>query len=104
MASGAPGRSAFACPTPGSGLPTSRADGTHSEGDCRTGGIDHVLMRGPQVTPGYLDPRHDKGRGADHDGWLDSGDLGRLDADMLYQAHQAFKGISSSGVATTSIP
>src|SRR5258708_26241830 len=37
-------------------------------------------MRGPQVTPGYLDPRHDKGAMLE-DRWLDSGDLGRLDAD-----------------------
>ena len=44
------------------------------------GEIGHVLMRGPQVTPGYLDPRHDRGAML-ADGWLDSGDLGRLDAD-----------------------
>jgi fatty-acyl-CoA synthase len=37
-------------------------------------------MRGPQVTPGYLDKRHDKGAVLS-DGWLDSGDLGRLDRD-----------------------
>jgi fatty-acyl-CoA synthase len=37
-------------------------------------------MRGPQVTPGYLDKRHDKGAML-ADGWLDSGDLGRLDKD-----------------------
>ncbi|GEP56142.1 acyl-CoA synthetase [Reyranella soli] len=54
-------------------------DGT-IRGDCPTGEIGHVLMRGPQVTPGYLDPRHDKGAVL-ADGWLDSGDLGRLDAD-----------------------
>ncbi|MCW5748671.1 MAG: acyl-CoA synthetase [Alphaproteobacteria bacterium] len=48
--------------------------------DCATGEIGHVLMRGPQVTPGYLDPRHDRGAML-ADGWLDSGDLGRLDAD-----------------------
>ena len=48
--------------------------------DCPTGTIGHVLMRGPQVTPGYLDPRHDKGAML-ADGWLDSGDLGRLDAE-----------------------
>jgi fatty-acyl-CoA synthase len=47
-------------------------------GDCPTGEIGHVLMRGPQVTPGYLDPRHDHGAVL-ADGWLDSGDLGRLD-------------------------
>jgi fatty-acyl-CoA synthase len=54
-------------------------DGT-IRGDCPLGTIGHVLMRGPQVTPGYLDPRHDKGAML-ADGWLDSGDLGRLDAD-----------------------
>lgn len=55
------------------------SDGT-IRGDCALGTIGHVLMRGPQVTPGYLDPRHDKGAML-ADGWLDSGDLGRLDAD-----------------------
>jgi fatty-acyl-CoA synthase len=54
-------------------------DGT-IRSDCPLGTIGHVLMRGPQVTPGYLDPRHDKGAML-ADGWLDSGDLGRLDAD-----------------------
>jgi fatty-acyl-CoA synthase len=54
-------------------------DGT-IRGDCPLGTIGHVLMRGPQVTPGYLDKRHDKGAML-ADGWLDSGDLGRLDQD-----------------------
>ena len=54
-------------------------DGT-IRGDCPMGEIGHVLMRGPQVTPGYLDPRHDRGAML-ADGWLDSGDLGRLDAE-----------------------
>ncbi|MGE0578821.1 MAG: acyl-CoA synthetase [Reyranella sp.] len=54
-------------------------DGT-IRGDCPLGEIGHVLMRGPQVTPGYLDPRHDRGATL-ADGWLDSGDLGRLDAE-----------------------
>jgi fatty-acyl-CoA synthase len=54
-------------------------DGT-IRGDCPLGTIGHVLMRGPQVTPGYLDKRHDKGAML-ADGWLDSGDLGRLDKD-----------------------
>jgi fatty-acyl-CoA synthase len=48
--------------------------------DCPHGEIGHVLMRGPQVTPGYLDPRHDRGAML-AEGWLDSGDLGRLDDD-----------------------
>ena len=55
------------------------ADGT-IKGDCALGTIGHVLMRGPQVTPGYLDKRHDKGAML-AEGWLDSGDLGRLDRD-----------------------
>lgn len=54
-------------------------DGTIG-GDCKLGTIGHVLMRGPQVTPGYLDPRHNRGALLS-DGWLDSGDLGRLDKD-----------------------
>jgi fatty-acyl-CoA synthase len=54
-------------------------DGT-IRSDCPLGTIGHVLMRGPQVTPGYLDKRHDRGAMLS-DGWLDSGDLGRLDAD-----------------------
>lgn len=29
--------------------------------DCATGEIGHVLMRGPQVTPGYLNSHHNKG-------------------------------------------
>jgi fatty-acyl-CoA synthase len=55
------------------------SDGTIRR-DCERDEIGHVLMRGPQVTPGYLNPRHDRGAML-ADGWLDSGDLGRLDAD-----------------------
>ncbi|MBN9087860.1 MAG: acyl-CoA synthetase [Reyranella sp.] len=54
-------------------------DGT-IRSDSAPGTIGHVLMRGPQVTPGYLDKRHDTGAML-ADGWLDSGDLGRLDDD-----------------------
>jgi fatty-acyl-CoA synthase len=54
-------------------------DGT-IRSDCALGTIGHVLMRGPQVTPGYLDPRHNRGAML-AEGWLDSGDLGRLDKD-----------------------
>jgi fatty-acyl-CoA synthase len=54
-------------------------DGT-IRGDCTPGEIGHVLMRGPQVTPGYLNPNHNRGAML-ADGWLDSGDLGRLDGD-----------------------
>lgn len=54
-------------------------DGT-IRGDCATGEIGHVLMRGPQVFGGYLNPSHEKGTLL-ADGWLDSGDLGRFDAE-----------------------
>jgi fatty-acyl-CoA synthase len=38
-----------------------------------------IVARGPQVFAGYADPRH--GAGGFHDGWLRSGDLGRIGAD-----------------------
>ena len=38
-----------------------------------------IVARGPQVFAGYADPRH--GAGAFHDGWLRSGDLGRIGED-----------------------
>ncbi len=47
---------------------------------CDTEEIGHVLMRGPQVFAGYLDAESDK-EVMISDGWLDSGDLGRFDAD-----------------------
>jgi fatty-acyl-CoA synthase len=42
--------------------------------------IGHVLMRGPQVFAGYLDPINNP-KMMIADGWLDSNDLGRLDSD-----------------------
>jgi fatty-acyl-CoA synthase len=47
---------------------------------CAVDEIGMVLMRGPQVFKGYVNPAHDKGAWVG-DGWFDSGDLGRLDAD-----------------------
>jgi fatty-acyl-CoA synthase len=43
------------------------------------GQVGRVLLRGPGVFKGYLDPRHDEGV-VGPDGWFDTGDLGRLDA------------------------
>lgn len=47
---------------------------------CEPEEIGHVLMRGPQVFAGYLDPSNND-KILLKDGWLDSNDLGRLDSD-----------------------
>jgi fatty-acyl-CoA synthase len=47
---------------------------------CAVDEIGMVLMRGPQVFKGYVNPAHDKGVWVG-DGWFDSGDLGRMDKD-----------------------
>ncbi|MFJ9109801.1 AMP-binding protein [Streptomyces sp. NPDC102283] len=43
------------------------------------GGRGEVLVRGPQVMKGYLDP--DEPTGIDADGWLATGDIGYVDED-----------------------
>lgn len=50
-----------------------------------------IVMRGPNVMPGYLDPAHDRGAFFDAPGpareacrWFNSGDLGRQDADGYF--------------------
>ncbi len=48
--------------------------------DCDTGEVGTVLIKGPNVFPGYTDQAKNAGVLLT-DGWLSSGDLGRLDAD-----------------------
>src|SRR5262249_1876530 len=48
--------------------------------DCATDEIGMVVVKGPSVTPGYLDPRYNAGLFT-RDGWIKNGDLGRIDAD-----------------------
>jgi fatty-acyl-CoA synthase len=55
------------------------ADGTIAR-DCAVDEIGAVIAKGPSITPGYLDPRYDQGV-LRPDGWINNGDLGRLDAD-----------------------
>ena len=55
------------------------ADG-RCQGDCATGEIGVVAMSGPGVFSGYLDPVHNQGAFIEP-GWVNSGDLGRLDED-----------------------
>ena len=55
----------------------------------RMAGIDKVgviAINGPNVFSGYLDPRHNTGLWIDIDGqrWLNTGDLGRQDADGYF--------------------
>jgi len=55
------------------------ADG-RSTGDCAPGEIGVVAMAGPGVFSGYLSDTHNVGAFVDP-GWVNSGDLGRLDED-----------------------
>jgi fatty-acyl-CoA synthase len=47
---------------------------------CGPNEIGMLQISGPGVTPGYVDPAHERGARTD-DGWLISGDLGRIDQD-----------------------
>jgi fatty-acyl-CoA synthase len=49
--------------------------------DCRTDEIGVIVMRGPNVFKGYVEEAHDEGAWVDGD-WLNTGDMGRMDADQ----------------------
>lgn len=51
--------------------------------DCVSEEIGHIVMRGPQVIPGYLQESHNQNLWV-ADGWLNTGDLGRQDADGYF--------------------
>ncbi len=55
-------------------------------GDAETDEIGVIAIRGPNVFAGYLDPAHNKGIWIDRSGetWLNTGDLGRQDADGYF--------------------
>ncbi len=48
--------------------------------------VGHIAISGPNVFKGYLDPRHNAGVWIDIDGerWLNTGDLGRRDANGYF--------------------
>lgn len=51
--------------------------------ECSDGVAGHVIIRGPNVFPGYLQHEMNQGVLLD-DGWLDTGDLGRRDSDGYF--------------------
>ncbi len=55
-------------------------DGGHIKRECATDEIGLVVVKGPSVTPGYVDEAANKGVLLP-DGWFNSGDLGRIDPD-----------------------
>ena len=71
---------------PGCACPTRRSRRSRSttaaaiKRECGVDEIGVVVVKGPSVTPGYVDPKYDAGIFT-RDGWFNSGDLGRIDAD-----------------------
>ena len=55
-------------------------DGGYIKRECATDEIGLVVVKGPSVTPGYVDEVANKGVLLP-DGWFNSGDLGRIDPD-----------------------
>jgi fatty-acyl-CoA synthase len=71
--------------SPGLRLPYTHVKTVELDGDvitreCGTNEIGVVVVKGPSVTPGYLEPKYNAGVFT-RDGWFNSGDLGRFDAD-----------------------
>ncbi len=62
-------------PTAGFELRIANADGTAVD----QGGVGEVMLRGPNAMLGYLDDPEATRAAFDHDGWLHTGDLGRVD-------------------------
>ncbi|MFG2004351.1 AMP-binding protein [Spirillospora sp. NPDC048911] len=58
-----------------------RDAGERPAGDCAPGETGELAISGPAVFPGYLGPDGPDPRGKVVDGWLLTGDLGRVDAD-----------------------
>jgi fatty-acyl-CoA synthase len=71
-------------PLPYNELAVGMVDGTTLQRFCETGEIGVLLMRGPNVFPGYMDPSHDASAWIVDAGgkrWFNSGDLARYDED-----------------------
>jgi len=71
--------------SPGIRLPYTQVKTVELVGDvikreCAVDEIGVVVVKGPSITPGYLEPKYNEGVFT-RDGWFNSGDLGRFDAD-----------------------
>jgi fatty-acyl-CoA synthase len=71
--------------SPGIRLPYTQVKTVELDGDvikreCAIDEIGVVVVKGPSITPGYLEPKYNAGVFT-RDGWFNSGDLGRFDAD-----------------------
>lgn len=61
-----------------------REDGGGRPRECEPGEAGELLVRGPTVFAGYLDPRHDEGV-LDDEGWFRTGDLASTDEQGFLQ-------------------
>jgi fatty-acyl-CoA synthase len=59
---------------------TVELDGDRIKRECVVDEIGVVVVKGPSVTPGYLESKYNEGVFT-REGWFNSGDLGRFDAD-----------------------
>lgn len=55
----------------------------HWQRDCDTNEVGRLLIKGPNLFQGYLDPAKNAGKWT-ADGWFDTGDLGRCDSDGYF--------------------
>ena len=56
-------------------------DPAHRDAICPPGASGLVMVKGPQVFPGYVDPKHNQGV-RNEDGWLITGDVGYMTDDQ----------------------
>ncbi|MEU3656261.1 4-coumarate--CoA ligase family protein [Streptomyces sp. NPDC032161] len=66
---------------PGTEMRIAPLDRYGEDGDAPPGAVGEILIRGPQVMKGYLGRPEATAEMIDADGWVHTGDIGRVDAD-----------------------